>query len=356
MAVTRWRLRRRLDETLTDQPGYALVGVVRIPQEPIGPFRLVIRRIGLAIAAILAAAVIVYLDRSGYHDSAGGQLSALDCLYYSAVTMSTIGYGDITPVSEVARLTNVLVIAPLRLALLIMLVGTTIEVAAETSRQAWRIRRWRDRVRNHNIVIGYGTKGKTAVAAMLDDGVPAGEIVVVDTEKSVLNRADSVGLVTVHGDATKSDVLRLAGAQRAASIVVATNRDDTAVLVTLTARELAPTARIVAAIREAENQHLMRQSGADSVVVSSETVGRLLGIATTAPGVVGIIEDLLTPDERLSIAERDITPAEIGTSMQQNADVVLGVMRAGTLIRAGTAKAESIQAGDRLLYLRHGGQ
>ena len=80
------------------------------------------------------------------------------------------------------------------------------------------------------------------------------------------------------GDGTKSDVLRLAGAQHASSIIVATNRDDAAVLVTLTAREIAPKARIVAAIREAENSHLLRQSGADSVVVSSETAGRLLGL------------------------------------------------------------------------------
>ncbi|MBS2079893.1 NAD-binding protein, partial [Mycobacterium tuberculosis] len=94
---------------------------------------------------------------------------------------------------------------------------------------------------------------------------------------------------------TKADVLRLAGAQHAASIIVATSRDDTAVLATLTAREIAPNAKIVASIREAENQHLLQQSGADSVVVSSATAGRLLGLATTTPSVVEMIEDLLTP-------------------------------------------------------------
>lgn len=124
--------------------------------------------------------------------------------------------------------------------------------------------------------------------------------------------------MTVRGDGTKSDVLRLASAQRAAAIVVATGRDDTAALVTLTAREIAPEATIVAAIREAENQHLLEQSGANSVVVSSETAGRLLGIATTTPSVVEMIEDLLTltpatpsPSEksssRRSVARRNIS-------------------------------------------------
>ena len=138
-------------------------------------------------------------------------------------------------------------------------------------------------MRNHTVVVGYGTKGRTAVAAMVGDEVAPADIVVVDENATALERAKSAGLVTVHGDATNSEVLRLASAQHAKSIIVATDDDASAVLVTLTARELAPNAKIIAAAREAENQHLLQQSGADSTVVSSETAGRLLGIATTDP-------------------------------------------------------------------------
>lgn len=159
----------------------------------------------------------------------------------------------------------------------------------------------------------------------------------------------------MHGDGTKSDVLRLAGAQQASSIIVATNRDDTAVLVTLTAREIAPTARIVAAIREAENSHLLQQSGADSVVVSSETAGRLLGLATTTPSVVEMIEDLLTPDAGLAIAEREVEPSEVGGSPRHLRDIVLGVVRDGYLIRIGAPEVDAIEATDRLLYIRDAG-
>lgn len=287
---------RRLDETLTAQPSYALVGVLRMPHAQSSPGRTVYRRSLIALGALLVSALFVYVDRDGYQDVQGDRLTFLDCLYYSAVTLSTTGYGDITPVTEFARMINVLVITPLRIAFLILLVGTTVEAFTETSQQAFRIQRWRKRVRDHTIVIGYGTKGKTAIAAMLgDDTTTPSDIVVVDNDRAVLDRAKSAGLVTVDGDATRSDVLRLASAQRAKAIVVATGSDATATLVTLTAREIAPNATIVASIREAENQHLLEQSGADSVVVSSETAGRLLGIATTTPSVVEIIEDLLTP-------------------------------------------------------------
>lgn len=356
MAKASWRRLRGLDETLTARPAYALVGVLRIPEGQSSPARIVYRRVAIALVALFAATVFVYIDRDGYHDVRGEQLTFLDCLYYSAVTLSTTGYGDITPISEYARLINVLVITPLRIAFLILLVGTTIEVVTETSRQALKIQRWRNKVRNHTIVIGYGTKGKTAVAAILgDEGVP-GEIVVVDTDQGVLDHAKTADLVTVHGDATRSDVLRLAGAQHAASIIVATGVDATAALVTLTAREIAPKAKIVASIREAENQHLLRQSGADSVVVSSETAGRLLGIATTTPSVVEMIEDLLTPDAGLAIAEREVEQSDVGGSPRHLSDIVLGVVRDGRLLRVDDPQVDALEAGDRLLYVRSAGK
>ncbi|MET0796979.1 MAG: NAD(P)-binding protein, partial [Rhodococcus sp. (in: high G+C Gram-positive bacteria)] len=222
----------------------------------------------------------------------------------------------------------------------------------ESSRQAFKIQRWRQHVRNHTVVVGYGTKGRTAIEAMLGDGVPASEIVVVDTDQTVLDSAASKGLVTVFGSATKSDVLRLAGAQNASSIIVATNRDDTAVLVTLTAREIAPKAKIAAAIREADNAHLLRQSGADSVVVSSETAGRLLGIATTTPTVVEMIEDLLTPEAGFAIAERAVERDEVGGSPRHLSDIVLGVVRDGRLVRVGSPEVDAVEENDRLLYIR----
>ena len=352
--AVRNRIRLRSDQ-LSEGPDYALVGVISIPELQASPWRAIGKRVVFAVVALFFPAVIVYLDRHGYRDAQGNALSFLDSLYYSAVTLSTTGYGDITPLSPQARLVNILIITPMRVLFLIVLIGTTLEVLTERSRQALKIQRWRNSVRNHTVVIGYGTKGRTAVEAMIGDGIKRAEIVVVDADAAVLEAAAQDGLVTVRGDATKSDVLRLAGVAHAASIVVATNRDDTAVLATLTAREINPRAKIVASIREAENQHLMRQSGANSVVVSSETAGRLLGIATKTPTVVEVIEDLLTPDEGYSIAEREVDPTETGGSPKHTKDIVLGVVREGVLYRVDDSEVEQIEVGDRLLYVRQGG-
>jgi voltage-gated potassium channel len=351
-------LRRRLeaiDENLAAKPDSALVDYLHIPEKFVSPGRRIARRLFYALAALFAAVLIVYLDRDGYRDVRESPLTFLDCFYYATVSLSTTGYGDITPYTETARLINVLVITPLRVAFLIVLVGTTVETLTTASRQALKIQRWRNSVRNHTVVIGYGTKGRTAVAAMIGDGVAPADIVVVDTDQPSLDRANAAGLVTVRGDANKSDVLRLAGAQHANSIIVATNSDPTAVLVTLTARELSPNAKIIASVREAENQHLLRQSGADSVVVSSETAGRLLGIATSTPSVVEMIEDLLTPDAGFAIAEREVEHKEVGGSPRHLPDIVLGVVREGKLLRVDDPDADALESTDRLLYVRSAG-
>ena len=331
----------------------SLVGLIRMPAAAEAPVVSLLQRLAVALGSLFLAALIVFLGGEGYTDNnSDSPISFNDAFYYATVSLSTTGYGDIVPVSPQARLITTLVITPLRLLFLIVLVGTTVELLTERSRQAFRISRWRSRVRDHTIVVGYGTKGRAAVETLLGDGAEPTDIVVVDTDRAQLDAASALGLVTVTGNATRSSVLRIAGLQQAAAIVVATNRDDTAVLVTLTARELAPDVRIVASVRESENVHLLRQSGANSVIVSAETAGRLLGMATATPSVVAMVEDLLTPDQGLAIAERDVEKSEIGGSPRHLPDIVLGVVRGGTLFRVDAPEADAIEPGDRLLYVK----
>ncbi|MBZ8176903.1 Ion channel protein [Corynebacterium poyangense] len=345
----RFRERFRNSGELTTLPDHALLGVIRLPAGAVlSPWWLILRRVFYALILLFGVAALVYFDTDGYSEP----LTFVDAFYYSAVSLSTTGYGDITPVTQSARLINIIIITPIRIAFVILLVGTTLSVLTEESRRSILIKRWRKRVRNHTIVVGYGTKGRSAVAALLADGVAPDNIVVVDTDRAALSAAENQGLVTVHGSATKADVLKIAGVTRAKAVVVAPNLDDTAVLVTLSVREIAPSATIVASVRESENQHLLEQSGADSVVISSETAGRMLGLATVTPSVVEMMEDLLSPDEGFSIAERPVTEEEVGANPRHLADIVLGVVRSGELYRIDSPEAESVEPGDRLLYVR----
>ncbi|WP_307845988.1 potassium channel family protein [Actinospica durhamensis] len=325
---------------------------VHLPGGPVRPLRSIGLRVGFSVFALVLTVVLVYVDRDGYKDATTGQMSFVDCLYYATVTLSTTGYGDIVPATEGARLVNALVITPLRVVFLIVLVGTTLEVLAEGTRRQWDQRRWRNRMQDHIVVVGYGTKGSAAVETLLKHGVAAERIVVIDHQRQALARANAAGLVSVWGDATRSSVLAKAETARASTIVITTERDDTAVLCTLTARQLAPDAFIAASVREAENAPLVRQSGADTVVTSSEMTGNLLGASTLSPEVGAVVTDLLTYGQGLDIVEQQAGPEEIGRDPRSCALPVLGVIRGGRMLRFDDPSIGAVRAEDRVIVVR----
>ena len=139
--------RFRSHDTLDESPDHALVGVVSIPEYIGGPWRLIGKRVAMAVAALCLGVVVVWFDRGGYTGGGGanGEMTLVDCFYYATVSLSTTGYGDVTPITQQARLINTLVITPLRVVFLILLVGTTLSVLTEQSRQAFKIQRHRRR-------------------------------------------------------------------------------------------------------------------------------------------------------------------------------------------------------------------
>ena len=107
---------------------------LRLPDRPTSPALVLGRRLLVALALIAFVAVIAYLERDGYRDGDEvGSLTLLDCFYYASVSVTTTGYGDITPVTEGARLTTTLIVTPARILF---------------------------RLRDHTIVYGFGTKGR----------------------------------------------------------------------------------------------------------------------------------------------------------------------------------------------------
>ncbi|MBF4162250.1 potassium channel family protein [Nocardioides acrostichi] len=328
--------------------------LISLPERVRSPWYELVRRLALALFILVGTVLLVYLDRDGYVDNAdpGSGISVVDSIYYTTVTLSTTGYGDIAPVAPHARLINAFVITPARIAFLVLLIGTTLEVLASQGREAFRISRWRNSMSHHVVVIGYGTKGRSAVETLVGNGTERGQIVVVDPSPLAMQEAHSDDLAVITGDATRREVLGRAGVADAEQVIITTDRDDTNVLATLTVRQLNPDAWIVAAVREQENAPLMRQSGADSVITSSEAVGRLLGLSTVSPMLGSVMEDLLTYGEGLEVAERDLLVSEVGRQPQQVPDQVIAVVRDEKVYRYFDPVVTQLARGDRLIVVR----
>ena len=328
-------------------------GPVSLPTRAVSPLAAVSKRMLLAAGLLVLSTAIIYWGRYGYRDAAypGRPLSVLACFYYATVTLSTTGFGDIVPVTAAARLVNSVVITPLRVLFLIVLVGTTLEVLAERTRSNWRINRWRSRMAGQTVIIGYGTKGRSAIRTLGQSGVPGDSIVVVDLSAEAVAEANEAGLAAVCGDGTRRSILSQAETGSAAQVVIAVSRDDSAVLITLTARQLNPSAVIVAAVREQENRQLLRQSGADHVVVSSDTAGQMLAFSTVRPAAGLLIADLLDHGRGLDLTERPVAGSEVGQPPRDGAGTVIAVVRGDEVLAATDPRAARLSAADRLILV-----
>ncbi|HET6939726.1 MAG TPA: potassium channel family protein [Nocardioides sp.] len=329
-------------------------GQVSLPERLHSPWWALSRRLLLALAILVGTVLLVYFDADGYRDAnapADG-ITLSDSIYYTTVTLSTTGYGDIAPVADHSRLINAFVVTPLRIAFLVLLIGTTLEVLASQGRDMFRISRWRKSMGHHVVVVGYGTKGRSAVETLVNNGQERESIVIVDPGQAALQDAHADGLAVVTGDATRREVLRRAGVAEADQVIITTNRDDSNVLAILTVRQLNPEVYIVASAREHENAPLMKQSGANSVITSSDAVGRLLGVSSLSPTLGTVMEDLLTYGEGLEVAERDLLVSEVGRQPQSLPDQVIAVVRDEKVYRYFDPVVTQLARGDRLVVIR----
>ena len=310
-------------------------------------------RVAAAMALVMLVAVIHWFDRGGLVDHHDGEVSFLDVFYFTMISITTTGFGDIAPVTDRARFIEAVIVTPIRFAVIFIFVGAAYNFLIKRSWEKWRMSRIQAQLSNHIVVLGYGISGSEAVAELIARGTDPHCIVVMDTDPERLAAAEQIGCNVIEADATRDEHLMAVRIDQARTVLVSAGRDDSSILIVLTVQHLAPGVPISVVIRAADNELLAQQAGADNVINPVRFTGLLLAGSAQGAHIADYLADLATVTGRVQLVERPVMPEEIGKSIDQLASGGRGlrVYRNGHPHGFWEAEARSLQAGDLLVEI-----
>jgi voltage-gated potassium channel len=236
----------------------------------------------LAIAAVVATGTIGFVLTDHY--------TPFEAFYMTVTTITTVGYGELHPLSTPGRVFNSFLIF-VGVTILFIAVGamtqTIIELELGDATGKRRAKRMIDKLKDHYIICGFGRVGRGAAQELADAHVP---FVVVDIDQDRVERAMAAGYLAVSADSTRDDTLRQVGIDRARGLVAALATDADNLFVLLSAKGL--NANIYVATRAAEEgaEQKMRRAGADAVFAPYSITGHRLANALLRPHVVQFLD------------------------------------------------------------------
>ncbi len=314
--------------------------------------QILISRLVMLASMILMILAIFWFDRSGLRDQLDGEISFSDVVYFTAVTVTTVGYGDIIPVTDRARLIDGLLVTPLRLLIWLVFLGTAYELVLQRWLENRRMTKMQKNLDGHLLICGYGHSGHSASREAVARGTPEKQIVVIDRDSDRLKLAADEGHIGFLADATLEEDLESVSIHRARAVLVCVGRDDAAVLSVLTIRQLDPVVRIIACVGEAQNIKLVRQAGANAVVAPSMVGGYLMADSVQSSHISDYISDLMCSGGRVQLQERKAKDGEIGKSMRAiGPGIVVRLIRGDKAIGFWEGKESIVQKGDTLLVI-----
>lgn len=310
-------------------------------------------RLGGALALVMVVVLVHWFDRDGLKDTHDGHISFLDVVYFTMISITTTGFGDIAPVSDRARLVEAVIVTPIRLAVIFIFVGTAYNFIIKRSLERWRMAQIQKNLREHIVVLGFGISGSEAVSELVARGTDPQCIVVIDREEERLDSAAALGCNVMSGDATRDATLMDVHIHQASAVLVSAGRDDTSILITLTARHLAPDVPISTVVRAADNEVLARQAGASTVINPVRFTGLLLAGSAHGLHVADYLGDLASIEGRVQLVERPVRPEEIGQPLRSlsGGGQGLRVYRDGVALGFWEEGANTLRKGDIIVEI-----
>jgi voltage-gated potassium channel len=309
-------------------------------------------RMAIMVGMIVVIVAFHWVERDSLKDQIDGHVSFSDVIYFTMISATTTGYGDIVPVTDRARLFDALIVTPIRVFFLLLLAGTAYTFIIKRTWNRWLMKLIQKNLHDHILIAGFGVSNDKALEELLKRGTPARRIVVIDDDRDALDRAAECGVAILQGDSTRDETLLAAHVDRATALLVSTGRDDSNILVVLTARKLSPDVNISVTIRESDNEDIAKQAGADTVINPVSFSGLLLASSLEGPYRAEYLNDLATSEGRVMLRERIVSDDEAGRSPQQICTgQVVRLIRDGRAHVGSDPAFQSLRVGDRILEI-----
>ena len=312
------------------------------------------RRFAIAIGGIM---LLVAIGTTGYILIA--DMSFIDALYMSVITISTVGFEEVKPLGPGGRIfTMFLIVTGVGTALYLFTVAAELVVEGQLREflGTTSMQRKIHQLRDHIIVCGYGRFGRAVTDELRRDDLP---VVVIDPNPGLEAELIRAGLLFIVASALEDAILEEAGVQNARAIVVATGSDADNVYITLSAREKNPTIKIHARGETEAGMRRLRLAGADSVVSSYQHGGMRVAAMILRPAVVDFLE-LAVPGrgshidlEEVEVVEGSSAVGKTIESVERSVERlrVVALQRGDEPITMVPEAAAVIRAGDRLVVI-----
>ena len=240
------------------------------------------------VAGLLALLLILIGGTAGYVLIEGWSL--LDAFYMSAITITTVGYREVQPLSEAGQVFTVVLLFFGVGAAFYILTTLVAAILEGDLRQVYGARRMKvmiERLHDHYIVCGFGRVGEQVALELQSRDAP---FVVVEINDARIEDARAMGMLVVQGDATLESTLIGAGIERCRALIAASDSDSTNTYITLTAKGLRPETYVVARVRSEAVESKLAQAGADRTVSPYRIGGRRMAFAAMQPLVSDFID------------------------------------------------------------------
>jgi len=321
----------------------------------IRPDRRLLRR-AVFVAALLA--LMLCIGTAGYVLIEG--YSAFDAFYMTLITITTVGYEEIHPLSHAGRIFNSFVIF-FGVTVIFIASGamtqTIIELELGDRYGKRRKKKMIDNLHNHFIVCGFGRVGRNASAEL--QRLEA-QILIIDKRSERVERAMHAGMLALEADATLDDTLRSAGVMRAKGLIASLPSDAENLFIILSAKTLNPGLTVVTRASEEEAEIKLRRAGADIVFTPYALVGHRIAQALVKPHLVEFL-NIATSDvgPQVTLEQMELSPksrfasktfGEIQKSCTSGV-IPLAIRRAGGQMAFNPSAETLVSAGDYLIAI-----